>query len=293
MGPKIRHYILAGAFLMFASVIAARDFSESPRAILLPDLLPSKEFQISPGAYAETAFTNNTIRRGEYDTFQIRSFVHHGLVAAERFMGTLFYATYLLSGPVTEGNEPGSERALWLMNAVQFEYGLTAQYRIGSWTLLGEYSRRSSHPLDDGFEDPAADIVRVGVALPAILTPSLTFRTLVRAGWVELWDFWEVDTIPDPRAVYTLNLAGEVDWRLPIEAVPLSAFGIVLWDPFLLRSGGIDGDLEWDLGLGFGEPRRRIELYLNYYRTSDTEQGQNERVPAELIGYGVRFIASF
>lgn len=272
--------------------LSARDFAEAPRAILLPEAYPERGVAVAPAAWAELSYTPNTILDAEYDRFQIRTLTNVGLVAGPRTLASLFYGTYLLSGPVNEGTDPGSDRAPWLMNAVQFEYGLTLQRRMGAWTALAEYSRRSSHPLRSEFEEPAADILRVGVAPPPFAWGALAVRTMVRVGWVELWDFWEVETIPDPRVLYTANIAGEFEYRLPVDSVPVSLFAIVLWDPFILRSGGVDGDVECDWGVGVGERGRRIELYLNYYRSGDTEQGEEEAIPVVLIGYGIRFVAS-
>jgi len=278
--------------LLTVAAVGARDFSESPRAVLLPDAYAVEGVRFAPGAWAEAAFTSNAIRDGEYDTFQIRSYANFGVLAGPSTLGTVFYGSYLLSGPVNEGTEPGSDRAPWLMNAVQFEYGVTIQQRIGDWTILAEYSRRSSHPLRQVFEDPAADILRVGVAPPGIERGPWAVSSLLRLGWVELYDYWNVTTIPDPRVLYTANIAAQGDYRLPIAAAPLSLFGILLWDPFLLRSGGVDGDLELDIGLGIGERMKRIELYGTYYRSSDTEQGLDKPVPVVLIGYGIRFVAA-
>lgn len=288
---KRTNTIIAVFFLLAVSA-GARDFSESPRAILLPDAYPDQGIAVAPGAWAEAAFTNNAFRDGEYDSFQIRSYVNFGVLAGPRTLGTVFYGSYLLSGPVNEGAEPGSDRAPWLMNAVQFEYGVTLQHRIGGWTVLAEYSRRSSHPLRQVFEDPAADILRVGLAPPEIERGPLAVSTLFRLGWVELYDYWNVTTIPDPRAFITGNAAGFFDYRLRTGSPPISIFGIVLWDPFVLRSGGVDGDLELDFGLGLGQRSRRIELYANIFRSSDTEQGLETSVPVVLVGYGVRFVAA-
>jgi hypothetical protein len=71
----------------------------------------------------------------------------------------------MLNGGVNEGDEPGAEAAQWMMNAIQYEYGfiLSRDLSRTGLVVLGEYSRRSSHPLRSGFEDPAADVLRLGV----------------------------------------------------------------------------------------------------------------------------------
>lgn len=273
-------------------VVSARDFSESPRALLLPAAYTEQGLSFVPAAWTEVAFTNNVIRNARYDSFQIRSYSHFALAAGPRSLASVFYGAYLLSGPEDGLSEPGSERAPWLMNAIQFEYGITAQHRFGGWTVLGEYSRRSSHPLRQIFEDPAADILRVGVAPPPWVGGPLTVESVARVGWVELWDYWDIDTIPDPRVLYTVNVAVQADYQLPVSAIPISLFGVLLWDPFLLRSGGVDGDIELDFGVGLGAPSRRVELYYNYYQSSNTEQGLDEAIPVVLIGYGIRFVAA-
>ncbi len=286
----MRTYLIVAVFLLGAlAPVDARDFAELPRAVLLPGAYPDTGVSFLPAGYADLAYTNAAFKDGEYDSFQVRSYANFGIFATPTTLATIFYGSYILAGPVLEGTEPGSERAQWLMNAVQFEYGLTVQRRIAPITLLAEYSRRSSHPLFGDFAEPAADILRVGVAPPLMQFGAVMLESLVRLSWIELYDFWEADNIPDPRAVYGLSVALFAERQ--ISDLPLSVFGGLLWDPFVLRSGGVDGDIELDFGLALGSGTGTIELYANYFRTSDTEQDKDRSIPAELIGYGLRFVA--
>ncbi len=202
----------------------------------------------------------------------------------------------MVNGPVNEDDTPGAEAAQWMMNAAQFEYGFIGTWDLKTSTahrtvLIGEYSRRSYHPFRSGFDDPAADIVRGGIALMGVRfprEPRLRLDTMVRLGWVELYDFWGAPGIADPRALYTLNIALEQHYEIYRPAITL--FNGIMVDVQRLRAGGVAYDLTVEAGLRLGRGAGRVELYLEAYHTDDTEQLKDRAAPATLFGYGLRMI---
>ena len=282
--------------LLSASGVEAIDVMERPAAVVLSP--PADGFAVAPTGYAYTAYRDNAVLNTDIDQFQVEAFAHHALVDMKRFRASVFYGTFMFNGPVTAGDEPGAEAAQWMMNAIQYEYGFVFSYalplrRYVDLTLLAEYSRRSYHPLRSGFEEPAADLLRAGVALRTgrlLGHPGLSGDAMARLSWSELYDFWGASQIPAPRARYTLHVAGEARYR-PGRA-PLELFGLVMPDLVFLRDGGADVDLAVQSGVAVGSRWGTIELYLDYYRSTDTEQLPEQRSPATLLGYGLRFVLS-
>ncbi len=267
---------------------------ERPDAVVLSP--PPDGLAIAEGGYAHSAYRANVFLDTDIDRFQVEGYAHHGIFDVGRFRTGIFYSTYMLNGPVVEGTRPGADAAQWIMNAVHFEYGFVfaghTNIRVGTSHLvvLGEYSRRSYHPLRDGLEEPAADIIRGGFALndwtPAALG-RLAIDGMVRLGWSELYDFWG-SSIPDPRSLITLNIAVEAQYTTPVDGIV--AFGVAMPDIILLRDGGFAVDMATQAGLRIGRGTAAIEAYLDFYASEDTEQIPDERSPATLFGYGIRFV---
>jgi hypothetical protein len=229
------------------------------------------------------------------DLFQIEGYAHHALIDVSRLRSSIYYATYLLNGPLNNEDFPDTEAGLWLMNALQFEYGLNFAWDIRRGptriTLLGDYSRRSYHPVHGNLAEPAADMLRTGVGVLGYRPPgihALRLDAMVRVSWTELYDFWGAKSIPDPRALYTLHTAFEATVATPVPR--LSAFFLLMPDFIILREGGAALDSAVQAGVRLGGERGRIELFLDSYHSGDTEQLPDEKSPATLFGYGLRFV---
>jgi hypothetical protein len=268
----------------------AYDFMERPAATLLGEA--SEGLSFGSGGFAQTAYHANVFVDTPTDRFQVAALASHAIVDVARFRLAAFYGTYMLNGGVNAGDEPGADAAQWMMNAIQYEYGFVVSRDLPGpqLVLLGEYSRRSSHPLRSGFEDPAADVLRVGVGRRRTILPGFDDVTLgwtARLAWSELYDFWGADRIPDPRAWLTLNLAADVTAATPWSGVAL--FLLAMPDLIVLREGGADLDLALQTGVHLGSQSAGVELFLDYYRSGDTEQIPGEENPVQLLGYGVRF----
>ncbi|MFW5696042.1 MAG: hypothetical protein ACOCYB_12800, partial [Alkalispirochaeta sp.] len=242
---------IVGALLLVLSLTQARayDFMERPRAVLPGPAPPGQGVEFARGGYAHVAYRANQFAHSRLDKFQVEGYGNHAVVDVGSLRTAVFYGTYMLNGPVTEEDTPGAEAAQWMMNAIQYEYGIvwswdfpaaSARTRVSA---LAEYSRRSYHPLRGGFSEPAADLIRIGVAVQSLAfdsLPGITVDAMVRLGWSELYEFWGAPSIPDPRARYTVHGALELQYHL---GRSVAAFAVVTPDIILLRTGewAVDG----------------------------------------------------
>ncbi|HKK48614.1 MAG TPA: hypothetical protein VJ932_05925, partial [Alkalispirochaeta sp.] len=282
-----------GLMTLFLMEAAAYDFMERPRAVLPGPAPLGRGVTIARGGYAHVAYRANQFASTQLDQFQVEGYGSHAIIDVRSFRTSMFYGTYMLNGPVGEDDSPGAEAAQWMMNAIQYEYGFVVSWDVpgagARISALAEYSRRSYHPLRSGFSEPAADLIRIGMAFQSVMfdsLPGMTLDAMVRLGWTELYEFWGASSIPDPRARYTLHGALELRYSL---FPSLSAFAVVTPDLILLRSGepALDGAAQVGVRLGAGPSW--IEAYLDGFTTADTEQIAPEVSPAQLLGYGVRF----
>ena len=290
----------ATAFFLFLSPITAVvswDFMERPSAVVLA---PAPEpVGLLTAGYYHTIYRNYLFRNSMWDQFHIEGYGHQSLFDLAPFRLGVFYSSILLSGPLNEGETPGAAAAPWQMNAIQFEYGVVATVdlpasRPARLAVIAEYSRRSYHPLRPRlFDDPAADILRGGFAVMDMRPKRITgiaLDAMVRAGWVELYDFWGAPSIVDPRALYVLNLAVEVRQDIGLEGASL--FANAATDVIALRAGGVAADVSLQAGLSAGTGPARLELYLEAYHSDDTEQLPDAPSRATLFGWGARFIVA-
>lgn len=283
------------AFLLALSPLSAPawDFPERPAAVVLHPEPEGAAFGAS--GFAQTAYRANEGMNTPLDKFQVEAFGHHGIFDLTGVRLSIYYGTHMLNGPVNPGDRPGAEASQWMMNAIQYEYGLVAAWHLrsggrGRPVLLIEYGRRSYHPLRGGFENPSADILRAGAALMDLRLPRSVpggLDLMARLAWSELFAFWGASAIPEPRSLYTLHLAAEAHTDLGPSG--LKAFLVLMPDLMLLRGGGTDMDLAVQGGLRAGRHGAALEFFLDYHRSSDTEQLVGRPSPATLFGYGIRF----
>ena len=292
--------ILHSFALLGPGLLAAWDFPERPAAAVLS---PAPDgFALGSAGYAQTAYRANEWMNTRIDKFQVEAFGHHGVVDIAKLRLSAFYGTHMLNGPVNQGDRPGAEASQWMMNAIQYEYGLVLSWyptpgRFGRPALLAEYGRRSYHPLRGDFNNPSADILRFGAALLDLPLPWRgrgSLDLMARIAWSELYAFWGAPGIPDPRALYTLHLAAEGQVGLGVSG--MEAFLVAMPDLIYLRNGGSALDLAVQGGLRFGSPGSAdnsgagLELFIDYHYSSDTEQLVDRPSPATLLGYGIRFV---
>lgn len=337
----MKRTIVFGALVavIAAGSVDAYDFAERPAALLFAEA--PREFAVGAAGYAHSAYHANVFRNTRLDKFQVQAYAHHAIVDVPSARLGVYYGTFMLNGPVNEGDRPGADAAQWMMNAIQYEYGF-----VGAWyppargfepAVLVEYGRRSYHPLRSsaGLEDPAADVIRLGAAarglpvrgLSAAVGGDARLDLAARVGWTELYDFWGASSIPDPRAFFTAHLAAELTVDFAVGAIGRRAedgrvamrgaaddasarswvpagFVLLMPDLLWLREGGVDMDVAVQAGLRFGgrghrrtqrsdqvstDRRAAVELFLDYFRSGDTEQLKEGTAPATLVGYGIRF----
>jgi hypothetical protein len=296
---RVRLTLIAICLLVPALFGDARDF---PEPLPVYDPLLTTEPDRGLGAYADLRFHHHSISASEIDLFDF------GMTAAfaplsvgpeggGRFAFGVAAGTYLLVGPVAADEEAFSV-AEWWMNAVQYEYGLYAGYRLAHLELLGpvdllaEYSRTSQHPLRSGFSQVASDVLGIGAALPRVVRDWGAIETSIRGAYIDLYDFWQ-SPLPEPRTRWRLTAAARVERIIPALLRRRSGNEPRLFvdgelSALRLRGGGWDMVPRLRAGVLFPVNRSRYAVYARLYRSGDTEQLENERSPAFLAGFGVR-----
>lgn len=286
--------------LGFAALVAAHtpawDRPETASFLLLADRLTVGE-RLRPAvgpvaAVAEADFTYFALRSVPLDRHHIGVRAHAAAVGVGRTIGTIALDTTLYSGNVNTdvGDVPGAAVAPWMMNAVQFEYGVTVQRRFGErLVIVGEYSRRSYHPLrggpDPGFAQPAADLLRIGGGARDIAVGPIRVDGVARIGWQGLFAFWQAPHLPAVRGPWQAITGVTVTGPPLAGAVPfVRLHGDVTWG-----SGVVELDRGGEVGIRIEQAGGALELWLDWYASPNTEQLRDEPTPTDLIGIGVRF----
>ncbi|MFP4209929.1 MAG: hypothetical protein ACLFR8_01705 [Alkalispirochaeta sp.] len=290
MRSTVRSVLTIAIVFTVVIPVASRDFMERPEGIVPGDTPDG--FTVLPSIYTEVAYHHHTFLSGRNDSFQIRNTAHAGLVDLGTTRIGLYYGTYLLSGPVDDPDAQGSDLAPWLMNAVQFEYGLTARWSIASLDVVADYGRRSYHRLREGFSDPSSDIVRAGFADRAVpMGREGTIDWAIRLRWSRLFEFWGTG-IAQPRVTWAVQPAIEYRRSLAYSGqVGLDLFLAAMGDLFVV-AGAPDADLAAEAGFSItpGTPGRRIDLFLDAYRSPDTEELIDREYSLTVLGLAFRVI---
>jgi hypothetical protein len=226
------------------------------------------------------------------------------------------YATYLMVGPVPQGQDPFSV-AEWVMNAVQYEYAVTVGARLGGIDLMTRYGRTSQHPLvGGGFSEVSSDVVEVAIAPPALTFPGFRSRSgaarrepgvigprvvpraelqsELRIAYLDLFDFWQSPLLP-PREL------GRVTTVLDLEIPGLPAGSSLVaraWPRVLLlrqdetwdyadTEPRIQMEIDAEAGLRLGGAAF-VELLLELYHSEDSEQRRGEAAPLTTFGVTLR-----
>ena len=296
-----RRYAALGFVLVIGSgpSLGARDWPEPYRTIdPYLSLQPGE-----PGAVVDLEYNHQVFRDSDHDAFQINIVGGAGVFpAGERFAFGVRYGAYLMTRPPLDGDTTGTPRLDWMMNAVQFVYGLHAAYDLHGKRLLAEYSRASQHPLDESpgegnavtYSDYSYDRFAAGIAFPRVAFGRRGMITAAfRLGFVDMLDFWDHRRIDKPRARWLLRLGVLATYalgdtliggnrpKLLAEAHP---------DLFTQRGDDPDATLAARLGLRLAHVStpRVIDLYFDWFFSRDTEYLQDETHPVALFGLGVR-----
>ena len=192
----------------------------------------------------------------------------------------------LLAGPVA-GSETAASAAEFWLNAVQYEYGLHLSYRVGAeWSILGEYSRLSLHPLRGGFGETAYDILKIGAALPEARFSGWSMESVLRLGYHTLFPFWESELEPyrvrgslSPR----LRLRGPGPAALYLETEP---------NLFLLSDGTPGWELFAEAGLQGAGSGGGAEFFIWIQFNDESELLEGSAAPSRQIGAGIRLSTS-
>lgn len=294
---------LLAAWVLAPGVVCAREY---PKPLALVNPLHGVGHGSSlwmPGGDYEFGHWRYDLRGSDYDLFEARAGGAATLFQLRgAFAGGVFFRSILTSGPGPEDWDPPT-RVEWRMDAVQFEYGATAAARLGSGSLLAEYSRSSFHPFRDdaeeNYEVTTTDYLRLGYAPDPVRLGRWRIAGALRGGYLTLLEMWNAP-YDKPRARFkaTLTLQGqEMPPGLPPGSRGIAGdrprwFVLVESAVLALRSGGIDLDLYSEAGLRFSGDFGRTDLFLHATRYGDIEEVEEKEVAVFLLGVAIRFSVS-
>ena len=271
-------------FLIVGAPVFGVDFPD-PFDVIDPGDFPGKGTDSGvflPFMAGSFSYDHAVVLHSADELFQIRTNAYGTLLDIDRLGVGYRFDALLLAGPVDSSESAASVAEFWL-NAVQYEYGFHASYRVGeNWTLLGEYSRLSLHPLRRGFGQTAYDIVKFGLAAPVLEWGAGRMESNLRFGYHSLFRFWESE-LSQYRVRYSvaprMRLTGlwETPFYLDSEAAVL-----------VLREGGIGYEIYAEGGRSFSLTGGGFELYLWLRFNDDAELQEDSTEGSRQIGLGMR-----
>jgi hypothetical protein len=286
--------ILVAAALL-PSALGAKDFPESTFAI--DPAAFAREKGLPTGMGGSFEYGNYLFSHDDVDSFYLRSSLSPALLRlGDRFTLGGLYESVLMCGPVPSGDTAANIAAFW-MNALQFEYGLYASYRLpGSLglDLVAEYSRTSQHPMRPAYSEVATDILMGGIALPRLELGPIEGLGYLRIGYRDLAAFWQ-SSLPKPRVSWVAKPALEARAALP-RAAPHGAelYCVLRLYPELFidrYTKALDANLFAEGGLALSKGRYDDELLLTLYSTKDSDLLRGEAHPAFEAGLSVKLAA--
>ena len=145
------------------------------------------------------------------------------------------------------------------------------------WSVLGEYSRLSLHPLRSGFDETAYDILKLGLAPPRLELKAGRLESYLRVGHHSLFPFWE-SKLSEYRVRYSVSprvrLTGVRGSRFYLDAEPTL---------LVLRDGDIGYEISAESGLTISSAGGSFRPYLWLRFNDDAELVANttEKKPAD------------
>ncbi len=286
-------HILLSALIVISSQFPAlsRDFKE-PEAAYDPLSWQEGTQILANYVYGDTKTDFHSFNDGDYDNFDVRAFSAFNIVSIESiFALNGYWCTYLLIGPVASTETPATVAPFW-MNAVQFEYGLTAAFDAAFFHLLLEYSRTSQHPIEGrpALSQATTDALKTGFTVPTLnLDVNTALDFSFRTGFVDLFDFWQ-SPVPKPRTLWVFSPNLSVCYRFDDFVSLYAECGP---DFLVLRKGGFDAEILLETGVRFGGDRANLRIYIEYFHSGDTEELLGTAAPVDLFGWGFQFSTAY
>lgn len=286
------------------SPLEARDFPD-PYATIDPLHLLAED---GAGAVMDWEFNYQFFRDSDLDNFQLNLLGGAGILDVNRKFGLgLRYGKFLLTGP--GGEDKGTPHMAWLMNSVQFEYGLHAAFALSPQIrLLAEYSRASNHPFGDqkyiapdgkkhDISNVSYDRVAFGVGARRFsFGTDGTLTASLRLAYTDLWDAWDPQGVDISRVAWLLRGGIHAEHGLPVsifnreETKFFTELYPDLFTQHVEHGGGIDANFVGRVGLRLEDTDtgRVIDTYLDTYFSRDSEMVRGRAFPVGLVGLGFR-----
>ena len=282
---RVRIIFLSGMICMISIFPAAgRDFLEAMSVSDPLTAVTEEPVALFPTGYGEFAYINHMFISSEEDVFYfgvLGSFTAFNLF--NTFAAGGYYSCYNLIGPFKEG-DPIVNIGRWWMNAVNFEYAITAAVNILSFHLTLEYARTSQHNFTPTYSEVSTDRLKSGIVFPEMTFVDLSLLISISGSYVDLFDFWE-SVLPKPRIEWIMAPQVLAKYKLNQYISLFLRFNL---DWNFLRKGGMDASPYLESGVILGKYSSRFEFFLEYYQTADTEELLYNVAPATLLGLGFR-----
>jgi hypothetical protein len=255
---------------------------------VLDPLLAAGAGPAGGSSYALVEVNTQAFASSYDDLFQVNALSSFAFAGPKAGV-SVSYASFLMNGAVQSGDSPGS-RLQWMMNAVQFEYGIFAAVRVVGIDLLADYSRTSQHPLRRPYSEVASDVLRAGALGRFAPAPGLVMHLAVHGAYSDLFDFWD-SPLPRPRAAALVTPAAWVQQSLATVSVAgtrigISAFARGQVDWVFLRSGGEGINASGRAGARALLGGVAVELYLDGFASDNSEIRDDHATPVGLLGWG-------
>ena len=276
--------MLPALFLLLSNSLPGIDFPD-PIEVLDPGTFPGKSTAsplFLPFTAGSLSYDHALLLHSPDELFQLRTSAFGTLIE----LGTLSlgyrFDSFLLAGPVDSSESAASAAEFWL-NAVQYEYGLHLACRLSAgWSVLGEYSRLSLHPLRGEFDETAYDILKLGLAPPLLELKAGRLESYLRVGHHSLFPFWESE-LSEYRVRYSVSprmrLTGARGNRFYLDAEPAM---------LVLRDGDIGYEIYAESGLTISSAGGSFRPYLWLRFNDDAELVANTTEGSRQIGLGFR-----
>ncbi|AEJ60898.1 hypothetical protein Spith_0618 [Spirochaeta thermophila DSM 6578] len=289
----MRRALLLVLVLLLTLPLHGRDF---PQSILTIHPFPAPYTStILPHGTLRLWYETYTLEESPTDSFHIgisgaaTPLAWHNLLALR-----IYFDSILVVGPLAPGDEAASVMEWW-MNAVQYQYGALLGLRLPPLVLAAEYSRMSFHPLrwrihdDLHLTDPATDRLGLLATTPPLTPlPWLTITPSLRAAYVDLFDYWQAEGLPEFREDAYLR-AGLL---LTSPVHRLIHPYLETWNDILFFPDGTGYAFRLETGLLIPSPAGELRLFLVVNSFSDTQEVEEGPFPMTTAGFGFAFIVA-
>ena len=146
-------------------------------------------------------------------------------------------------------------------------------------------SQRPELTASRNFENPAFERIILGAVMPPLYGGPLAFKSYLRGGFVDLFNYWKAATHPEPRTRWFLRFGGELDAEVSSCVRPYLRADV---DALSLRSDDSPPPTGGDglLFPGAGLDKRDAFAFSLFHRDRQHRRTRRSEYSVRLIGLG-------